>query len=122
VVGKTRVLDCCDQSCLIRCEIPPVYSLGVIGVHRSACLYEEIEKEVQRVMVSIEGLFKSADDFSNPVPKDRLISNVVSSQTPDHLLHLLYSLPQGRYGPTDVAYMAMFPTRFILKGSDSRKC
>jgi len=36
-VGETRVSGCCDQSGLIRCETPPVSSLGVIGVHRSAC-------------------------------------------------------------------------------------
>jgi hypothetical protein len=37
VVGETRVPGCCDQSGLISCETPPVCSLGVIGVHYSAC-------------------------------------------------------------------------------------
>ncbi|XUX00188.1 MAG: hypothetical protein TUN42_09895 [Dehalogenimonas sp.] len=67
-------------------------------------------------MVSIEGLIKSTGDFNNPLPKDVLIDDAVSSKAPDDLLHLLYSLPQGRYTPTDVAYMVCFPTRFTYNG------
>ncbi|WP_145925497.1 hypothetical protein [Dehalogenimonas formicexedens] len=67
-------------------------------------------------MVSIEGLFEITDEIKHQVPKEGLINQAVSSGIPNDLLNLLYSLPQGRYTPRDVAYMAVFPTRFAYGG------
>ncbi|PPD59161.1 hypothetical protein [Dehalogenimonas etheniformans] len=67
-------------------------------------------------MIDTEKLSKVSGDIVHPLANDELLKASASSEVSDELLHLLYSLPQGKYAASDLAYMAAFPTRFIYRG------
>jgi hypothetical protein len=76
----------------------------------------EGKRREKEAMIDTEKLSIVIGSFDHPLTNDEFLKASTSSDIPDDLLHLLYTLPQGKYTSTDLAYMASFPTRFIYRG------